>query len=133
MLEKGGDIKIYDIKNQKVIEERSVKFNEYLKGSNYLGEIENETWDIDSFFEVSPKRNEINQNTENGVLYNFDINNGPGAIENDNSIPLPDHVITSDRQGIQIPVLEVNDVQTQIPVRRSERLKSKLMSVHFGE
>ncbi|GFS69555.1 retrovirus-related Pol polyprotein from transposon TNT 1-94 [Trichonephila clavipes] len=80
--------RIYDIKNQKVIEERSVKFNEYLKGSNYLGEIENETWDIDSFFEVSPERNEINQNTENGVLYNFDINNGPGAIENDNSIPL---------------------------------------------
>ncbi|GFU99804.1 retrovirus-related Pol polyprotein from transposon TNT 1-94 [Trichonephila clavipes] len=79
--------RIYDIKNQKVIEERSVKFNEYLKGSNYLGEIENETWDIDSFFEVSPERNEINQNTENGVLYNFDINNGPGAIENDNSIP----------------------------------------------
>ncbi|GFV86222.1 retrovirus-related Pol polyprotein from transposon TNT 1-94 [Trichonephila clavipes] len=78
--------RIYDIKNQKVIEERSVKFNEYLKGSNYLGEIENETWDIDSFFEVSPERNEINQNTENGVLYNFDINNEPGAIEN-NSIP----------------------------------------------
>ncbi|GFY26120.1 retrovirus-related Pol polyprotein from transposon TNT 1-94 [Trichonephila clavipes] len=65
--------RIYDIKNQKVIEERSVKFNEYLKGSNYLGEIENETWDIDSFFEVSPERNEINQNTEKGVLYNFDI------------------------------------------------------------
>ncbi|GFW14543.1 retrovirus-related Pol polyprotein from transposon TNT 1-94 [Trichonephila clavipes] len=72
--------RIYDIKNKKVIEERSVKFNEYLKGSNYLGEIENETWDIDSFFEVSPERNEINQNTEDGVLYNFDINNGPGAI-----------------------------------------------------
>ncbi|GFV01701.1 hypothetical protein TNCV_1983901 [Trichonephila clavipes] len=72
------------LKNQKVIEE-SVKFNEYLKGSNYLGEIENETWDIDSFFEVSPERNEINQNTENGVLYNFDINNGPGAIENDST------------------------------------------------
>ncbi|GFW49116.1 uncharacterized protein TNCV_467441 [Trichonephila clavipes] len=65
--------RIYDIKNQKVIEERSVKFNEYLKGSNYLGEIENETWDIDSFFEVYPERSEINQNTENGVLYNFDI------------------------------------------------------------
>ncbi|GFT08807.1 retrovirus-related Pol polyprotein from transposon TNT 1-94 [Trichonephila clavipes] len=67
--------RIYNIKNQKVIEERSVKFNESLKGSNYLGEIENETWDIDSFFEVSPERNEINQNTDNGVLSNFDINN----------------------------------------------------------
>ncbi|GFU65690.1 retrovirus-related Pol polyprotein from transposon TNT 1-94 [Trichonephila clavipes] len=41
------------------------------------------------------------------------------------------HVITSDRQN-QIPVLELNDVQNQIPVRRSERLKSKLMSVHLG-
>ncbi|GFS72969.1 copia protein [Trichonephila clavipes] len=95
-----------------------------------VGEIENETWDIDSFFEVSPERNEINQNTENGVLYNFDINNGPGAIENDNSIPL--QTTTSPRTGrIQIPVLELNDVQNQIPVRRSERLKSKLMSVHL--
>ncbi|GFW54177.1 retrovirus-related Pol polyprotein from transposon TNT 1-94 [Trichonephila clavipes] len=122
--------RIYDIKNQKVIEERSVKFNESLKGSNYLGEIENETWDIDSFFEVSPERNEINQNTENGVLSNFDIKNGPGAIENDNSISL--QTTSSPRTGrIQIPVLELNDVQNQIPVRRSERLKSKLMSVHL--
>ncbi|GFU91811.1 retrovirus-related Pol polyprotein from transposon RE2 [Trichonephila clavipes] len=31
--------RIYDIKNQKVIEERSVKFNEYLKGSNYLDDL----------------------------------------------------------------------------------------------
>ncbi|GFS56460.1 beta-ureidopropionase [Trichonephila clavipes] len=96
----------------------------------WTGEIENETWDIDSFFEVSPERNEINQNTENGVLYNFDINNGPGAIENDNSIPL--QTTSSPRTGrIQIPVLELNDGQNQIPVRRSERLKSKLMSVHL--
>ncbi|GFT41991.1 retrovirus-related Pol polyprotein from transposon TNT 1-94 [Trichonephila clavipes] len=96
----------------------------------YESEIENETWDIDSFFEVSPERNEINQNTENGVLYNFDINNGPGAIENDNSIPL--QTTSSPRTGrIQIPVLELNDVQNQIPVRRSERLKSKLMYVHL--
>ncbi|GFU81500.1 retrovirus-related Pol polyprotein from transposon TNT 1-94 [Trichonephila clavipes] len=76
----------------------------------YESEIENETWDIDSFFEVSPERNEINQNTENGVLYNFDINNGPGAIENDNSIPL--QTTSSPRTGrIQIPVLELNAVQ----------------------
>ncbi|GFV65623.1 retrovirus-related Pol polyprotein from transposon TNT 1-94 [Trichonephila clavipes] len=40
------------------------------------------------------------------------------------------HVITSTGR-IQIPVLELNDVQNQIPVRRSERLKSKLMSVHL--
>ncbi|GFV88157.1 retrovirus-related Pol polyprotein from transposon TNT 1-94 [Trichonephila clavipes] len=33
--------------------------------------------------------------------------------------------------GIQLPVLELNDVQNQIPVRRSERLKSKQMSVHL--
>ncbi|GFV31235.1 copia protein [Trichonephila clavipes] len=128
--EKGGDIEFMILKIKKVIEERSVKFNEYLKGSNYLGEIENETWDIDSFFEVSPERNEINQNTENGVLYNFDINNGPEAIENDNSIPL--QTTSSPRTGrIEIPVLELNDVQNQIPVRRLERLKSKLMSVHL--
>ncbi|GFS59818.1 retrovirus-related Pol polyprotein from transposon TNT 1-94 [Trichonephila clavipes] len=39
---------------------------------------------------------------------------------------------SSPRTGrIQIPVLELNDVQNQIPVRRSERLKSKLMSVHM--
>ncbi|GFY15607.1 retrovirus-related Pol polyprotein from transposon TNT 1-94 [Trichonephila clavipes] len=97
----------------------------------YESEIENETWDIDSFFLKSlPERNEINQNTENGVLYNFDINNGPGAIENDNSVPL--QTTSSPRTGrIQIPVLELNDVQNQIPVRRSERLKSKLMSVHL--
>ncbi|GFS98425.1 retrovirus-related Pol polyprotein from transposon TNT 1-94 [Trichonephila clavipes] len=67
---------------------------------------------------------------KNGVLYNFDINNGAGAIENDNSIPL--QTTSSPRTGrIQIPVLELNDVQNQIPVRRSERLKSKLMSVHL--
>ncbi|GFY20338.1 retrovirus-related Pol polyprotein from transposon TNT 1-94 [Trichonephila clavipes] len=120
--------RIYDIKNQKVIEEKSVKFNESVKGSNYLGEIENEIWDIDSFFEVSPERNEINQNTENGVLSNFDINNEPVAIENDNSMPL--QTTSSPQTGrIQLPVLEMNDVQNQIPVRRSERLKSNQMSV----
>ncbi|GFY34786.1 retrovirus-related Pol polyprotein from transposon TNT 1-94 [Trichonephila clavipes] len=54
----------------------------------------------------------------------------PGEIENDNSIPL--QTTSSPRTGrIQIPVLELNDVQNQIPVRRSERLKSKLMSVHL--
>ncbi|GFX70278.1 retrovirus-related Pol polyprotein from transposon TNT 1-94 [Trichonephila clavipes] len=105
--------RIYDIKNQKVIEERSVKFSESLRGSNYLGEIENEKWDIDSFFEVSPERNEINQNTEN-----------------DNSIPL--QTTSSPQTGrIQIPVIELNDVQNQIPARRSERLKSKQMYVHL--
>ncbi|GFU84566.1 putative RNA-directed DNA polymerase from transposon BS [Trichonephila clavipes] len=80
--------RIYDIKNQKVIEERSVKFNESLRGSNYLGEVENETWDTDSFFEVSPERNEINQNTDN-----------------DNSIPLQ---TTSSPQTsrIKLPFLE---------------------------
>ncbi|GFX27394.1 retrovirus-related Pol polyprotein from transposon TNT 1-94 [Trichonephila clavipes] len=96
----------------------------------YESEIENETWNIDSFFEVSSKRNEINQNTENGVLSNFDINNGPVAIENDNSIPL--QTPSSPQIGrIQFPVPELNDVQNQIPVRRSERLKSKQMRVYL--
>ncbi|GFT62966.1 retrovirus-related Pol polyprotein from transposon TNT 1-94 [Trichonephila clavipes] len=90
------------------------------------GKEKNPIRNLDSLSE----RNEINQNTENGVLYNFDINNGPGAIENDNSIPF--QTTSSPRTGrIQIPVLELNDVQNQIPVRRSERLKSKLMSVHL--
>ncbi|GFW31215.1 copia protein [Trichonephila clavipes] len=92
----------------------------------WTGETEN---DIDSFFEVSPERNEMNQNTENGVLSNFDINNASVEIEN-NSIPLQ---TTSSPQTvrIQLPVLELNNVQNQIPIRRSERLKSKQMSVHL--
>ncbi|GFV84622.1 retrovirus-related Pol polyprotein from transposon TNT 1-94 [Trichonephila clavipes] len=93
-------------------------------------EIENETWDIESLFEVSPERNEINLNTEKGVLSNFDINNVSVEIENYNSIPL--QTTSSPQTGrIQIPVLELNDVQNQIPVRRLERIKSKQMSVHL--
>ena len=57
--------RIYDLENKKVIEERSVKFNESLKGSSYLGKKENsQTWDIDSFDFISPKENEINQQTK---------------------------------------------------------------------
>ncbi|GFW51423.1 hypothetical protein TNCV_4603731 [Trichonephila clavipes] len=57
---------------------------------------------IDSFFEVSPERNEINQNTENGVLSNFDINNVSVEIENDNSILL--QTTSSPQTGkIQLP------------------------------
>ncbi|GFU62686.1 hypothetical protein TNCV_1518771 [Trichonephila clavipes] len=66
----------------------------------------------------------------NGVLSNFDINNGPEAIENDNSIPLQT-MSASQTSRMQLPVLELNDVQNQIPVRRSERLKSKQMLVHL--
>ncbi|GFV15248.1 hypothetical protein TNCV_4564351 [Trichonephila clavipes] len=51
-------------------------------------------------------------------------------LERARSLLYENHVITSDRQN-QIPVLELNDVQNQIPVRRSERLKSKLMSAHL--
>ncbi|GFX84903.1 retrovirus-related Pol polyprotein from transposon TNT 1-94 [Trichonephila clavipes] len=65
--------------------------------SSYLGEIENETWNIDSFFEVSPERSEINQNTEKGVSSNLEINKAPVAIENNNSSS--DHVIAADRQN----------------------------------
>ncbi|GFX11168.1 hypothetical protein TNCV_4424271 [Trichonephila clavipes] len=72
----------------------------------------------------------INQNIENGVLSNFDTNNGPVAIENNNSIAL--QTTSSPQTGrIQLPVLELNDVQNQIPIGRSERLKSKQMSVHL--
>ncbi|GFV26173.1 transposable element Tcb1 transposase [Trichonephila clavipes] len=83
-----------------------------------------------NLFHVLLMRNEINQNAENGVLSNFDINNGPVAIENDNSIPV--QTASSPQTGrIQIPVLELNDVQNQIHVRRSVRLKSMQMSVHL--
>ncbi|GFY10041.1 retrovirus-related Pol polyprotein from transposon TNT 1-94 [Trichonephila clavipes] len=85
--------------------------------SSYLGEIENETCGIffDSFFEVSPERNEINQNTENGVLSNFDISNVSVEIEKGNSIPL--QTTSSPQAGrIKLLVLELNDVQNQIPV-----------------
>ncbi|GFU70988.1 hypothetical protein TNCV_3350111 [Trichonephila clavipes] len=85
---------------------------------------------FDSFFQVSPERSEINQNTEDGVSSNFEINNGPVAIENDNLIPL--QTTSSPQTGrTQVPVFELNDVQNQIPVRRSDRLKSKQMSVHL--
>ncbi|GFT96893.1 retrovirus-related Pol polyprotein from transposon TNT 1-94 [Trichonephila clavipes] len=80
-------------------------------------------------FEVSSERNEINQNTDNGVLSNFDINVSI-EIENDNSIPLQTTSLPQTGR-IQLPLLELNDVKNQIPVRRSERLKSKQMSVHL--
>ncbi|GFV73607.1 hypothetical protein TNCV_1269871 [Trichonephila clavipes] len=75
----------------------------------YESEIENETWDIDSFFEVSPERSELNQNTEDGISSNFEINNARVAIEN-NSIPL--QITSSPHTGrFYLPVLELNDVQ----------------------
>ena len=53
--------RIYDLENKKVIKERTVKFNESLKGSSYLGKKENfQTRDIDSFDIISPKENETN-------------------------------------------------------------------------
>ncbi|GFY26121.1 retrovirus-related Pol polyprotein from transposon RE2 [Trichonephila clavipes] len=64
--------------------------------------------------------------------YNSELKNCVNEqIENFQSV-LNIHTTSSPRTGrIQIPVLELNDVQNQIPVRRSERLKSKLMSVHL--
>ena len=60
--------RIYDLKIKKVIEERSVKFNESLKGSFYLGKKENsQMWDIGSFDFISPKENETNQQTKNKI------------------------------------------------------------------
>ncbi|GFW20754.1 retrovirus-related Pol polyprotein from transposon TNT 1-94 [Trichonephila clavipes] len=51
-------------------------------------------------------------------------------IENNNSIPL--QTTSSPQTGrIQLPLLEWNDVQNQIPGRRSERLKSKQMPAHL--
>ncbi|KAF8768395.1 hypothetical protein HNY73_021219 [Argiope bruennichi] len=59
--------RIYDIQSRKIIEERSVKFNESLKGSTYLGKTKAETWDINSLLETSPAACEINQKTKNEI------------------------------------------------------------------
>ncbi|GFU28992.1 retrovirus-related Pol polyprotein from transposon TNT 1-94 [Trichonephila clavipes] len=128
-MEAGNELKNILMKNGETVTDYIARER---GGGSYLSEIENETWDIDSFFEVSPERNEIDQNTENGVSSNFEINNGPVAIQKDNSIPLQ---TTSSHQTsrMQLPVLELNDVQNQILVKRSERLKSKQMSVHLTD
>ncbi|GBN45793.1 Retrovirus-related Pol polyprotein from transposon TNT 1-94 [Araneus ventricosus] len=63
--------RIYDIRNRKIIEERSIKFNESLKGSTYLGKTKVETWNIDSLFESTRDINEFGHRTKVNHLGNF--------------------------------------------------------------
>ncbi|GBM49558.1 Retrovirus-related Pol polyprotein from transposon TNT 1-94, partial [Araneus ventricosus] len=116
--------RIYDIKHRKIIEERSIKFNESLKGSTYLGKTKVETWNIDSLFESTQDINEFDHKTK---VNHLEISAEPAANENNYSIPFetPDDAINTVGGEIETPV-------DQIPVRRSERLKAKQMSTNLA-
>ncbi|GBM32986.1 Retrovirus-related Pol polyprotein from transposon TNT 1-94 [Araneus ventricosus] len=116
--------RIYDIKNRKIIEERSIKFNESLKGSTYLGKTKVETWNIDSLFECTQDINEFDHKTK---VNHLEISAEPAANENNYSIPFetPDDATNTIGGEIETPV-------DQIPVRRSERLKAKQMSTNLA-
>ncbi|KAF8787977.1 Retrovirus-related Pol polyprotein like [Argiope bruennichi] len=124
--------RIYDIKSRKIIEERSVKFNESLKGSTYLGKTKAETWDINSLLETSPAACEINQKTKSEIS-SLEIPDESAEDENSDSSILY-HSRTSRQTDAAIgdenetPDVESssNNIVNQIPVRRSERLKSKM-------
>ncbi|GBL88922.1 hypothetical protein AVEN_159014-1 [Araneus ventricosus] len=123
--------RIYDIKNQKIIEERSIKFNESLKGSTYLGKTKVETWNIDSVFESTQDINEIDHKTK---VNHSEISAEPAANENNFSIPFetPDDATNTVGCEIENPVDQLNNGVNQIPVRRSERLKAKQMSTNLA-
>ncbi|GBN25648.1 Retrovirus-related Pol polyprotein from transposon TNT 1-94 [Araneus ventricosus] len=116
--------RIYDIKNRKIIEERSIKFNESLKGSTYLGKTKVETWNIDSLFESTQDINEFDHKTK---VNHLEISAEPAANKNNYSIPFetPDDATNTVGGEIETPV-------DQIPVRRSERLKAKQMSTNLA-
>ncbi|GBM42424.1 Retrovirus-related Pol polyprotein from transposon TNT 1-94 [Araneus ventricosus] len=116
--------RIYDIKNRKIIEERSIKFNESLKGSTYLVKTKVETWNIDSLFESTQDTNEFDHKTK---VNHLEISAEPAANENNYSIPFetPDDATNTVGGEIETPV-------DQIPVRRSERLKAKQMSTNLA-
>ncbi|GBN28831.1 Retrovirus-related Pol polyprotein from transposon TNT 1-94 [Araneus ventricosus] len=118
------DYRIYDIKNRKIIEERSIKFNQSLKGSTYLGKTKVETWNIDSLFESTQDINEFDHKTK---VNHLEISAKPAANENNYSIPFetPDDATNTVGGEIETPV-------DQIPVRRSERLKAKQMSTNLA-
>ncbi|GBN26868.1 Retrovirus-related Pol polyprotein from transposon TNT 1-94, partial [Araneus ventricosus] len=123
--------RIYDIKNRKIIEERSIKFNESLKGSTYLGKTKVETWNIDSLFESTQDINEFDHKTK---VNHLEISAEPAANENTYSIPFetPDDATNTVRDEIETPVDQMNNGVNQIPVRRSERLKAKHMSTNLA-
>ncbi|GBN23739.1 Retrovirus-related Pol polyprotein from transposon TNT 1-94, partial [Araneus ventricosus] len=121
----------YDIKNRKIIEERSIKFNESLKGSTYLGKTKVETWNIDSLFESTQDINEFDHKTK---VNHLEISAEPAANENNYSIPFetPDDATNTLSDEIETPVDQMNNGVNQIPVRRSERLKAKHMSTNLA-
>ncbi|GBN74197.1 Retrovirus-related Pol polyprotein from transposon TNT 1-94 [Araneus ventricosus] len=116
--------RIYDIKNRKIIEGRSIKFNESLKGSTYLGKTKVETWNIDTLFESTQDINEFDHKTK---VNHLEISAEPAANENNYSIPFetPDDATNTVGGEIETPV-------DQIPVRRSERLKAKQMTTNLA-
>ncbi|GBN27635.1 Retrovirus-related Pol polyprotein from transposon TNT 1-94, partial [Araneus ventricosus] len=116
--------RIYDIKNRKIIEERSIKFNESLKGSTYLGETKVETWNIDSLFESTQDINEFGHKTK---VNHLEISAEPAANQK-----TPDDATNTVRDEIETPVDQMNNGVNQIPVRRSERLKAKQMSTNLA-
>ncbi|GBN88543.1 Retrovirus-related Pol polyprotein from transposon TNT 1-94, partial [Araneus ventricosus] len=116
--------RIYDIKNRKIIEERSIKFNESLKGSTYLGKTKVETWNIDSLFESTQDINEFDHKTK---VNHLEISAEPAANENNYSIPFETPDDATNTVGGEIETLV-----DQIPIRRSERLKAKQMSTNLA-
>ncbi|GBM97118.1 Retrovirus-related Pol polyprotein from transposon TNT 1-94 [Araneus ventricosus] len=121
MLGYAGDrrgYRIYDIKNRKIIEERSIKFNESLKGSTYLGKTKVETWNIDSLFESTQNINEFGHKTK---VNHLEISAEPAANEKNYSIPFgtPDDATNTVGGEIETPVDQMNNDVNQIPVRRS--------------
>ncbi|GBM54905.1 Retrovirus-related Pol polyprotein from transposon TNT 1-94 [Araneus ventricosus] len=122
---------IYDIKNRIIIEKRSIKFNESLKGSTYLGKTKVETWNIDSLFESTPDIKEFGHKTK---VNHLEISAEPAANENNYSIPFEtlDDATNTVIGQIETPVDQMNNGVNQIPVRRSERLKAKQMSTNLA-
>ncbi|KAF8795243.1 hypothetical protein HNY73_003115 [Argiope bruennichi] len=127
--------RIYDNKSRKIIEERSVKFNESLKGCTYLGKMKAETWNIMSMLETSPAICEINQKTKSEIS-SLEIPAESAEDENSDSSFLYDSRSSCQRDAMgdenETPDVESSsniDVN-QIPLRRSERLKSEQMSAN---
>ncbi|GBN40564.1 Retrovirus-related Pol polyprotein from transposon TNT 1-94 [Araneus ventricosus] len=100
--------RIYDIKHRKIIEERSIKFNESLK--------------------------DINEFDHKTKVNHLEISAEPAANENNYSIPFetPDDATNTVGGEIETPVVQMNNDVNQIPVRRSERLKAKQMSTNLA-
>ncbi|GBO40069.1 Retrovirus-related Pol polyprotein from transposon TNT 1-94 [Araneus ventricosus] len=100
-------------------------------GSTYLGKTEIETWNIDSLFESTQDINEFDYKTK---VNHLEISAEPAANENNYSIPFetPDDATNTVGGEIETPVDQMNNDVNQIPVRRSERLKAKQMSINLA-